>query len=372
MKTIMWFWFVLGALSATGTVIVTKSGRMARIRCGVSSFSYKLMWRHRGNFIVENNLRGLLRRGTVDITKRLILKKETDLEIFGVKEEDAGQFTCVVDGTSHEHTLLVVSVWASPSGDLLLGSEATLQCQVKGLDQGSTVQWKRPDGSAYGESHTAQLRPVDRSYAGTWKCMFSFGGKEYNESLHISVKEPAPTTSEPVTSKGSKDIWASPSGDLLLGSEATLQCQVKGLDQGSTVQWKRPDGSAYGESHTAQLRPVDRSYAGTWKCMFSFGGKEYNESLHISVKEPAPTTSEPVTSKGSKDICNPTCPNCTTPSAAQLLGLNWLLWVTVGVVVLLVCVIVLCKRIRRRKSVMDQAVNWIRAAPNDYFFQLVD
>lgn len=208
---------MLGALSATGTVIVTKSGRMARIRCGVSSFSYKLMWRHRGNFIVENNLRGLLRRGTVDITKRLILKKETDLEIFGVKEEDAGQFTCVVDGTSHEHTLLVVSVWASPSGDLLLGSEATLQCQVKGLDQGSTVQWKRPDGSAYGESHTAQLRPVDRSYAGTWKCMFSFGGKEYNESLHISVKEPAPTTSEPVTSKGSKDIRTTPSAAQLLG-----------------------------------------------------------------------------------------------------------------------------------------------------------
>ncbi|XP_038567030.1 T-cell surface glycoprotein CD4-like [Micropterus salmoides] len=273
MKTIVQFWFVLGALSATGTVIITKSGEKAMITCGEGSFSNKLLWYHRGNFIVENNVRGFPRKGTVDITKRFNLKKETDLEILGVKEEDAGQFTCVVDGTSHEHTLLVVSVWASPSGDLLLGSEATLQCQVKGLDQGSTVQWKRPDGSAYGESHTAQLRPVDRSYAGTWKCMFSFGGKEYSESLHISVKEPAPTTSEPVTSKGSKDI------------------------------------------------------------------------------------------------CNPTCPNCTTPSAAQLLGLNWLLWVTVGVVVLLVCVIVLCKRIRRRKSVMDQAsmsclhssVTWGRA-----------
>lgn len=213
----MWFGFVLGALSATGTVIVTKSGEKAIITCGVSSFSNKLLWYHRGNFIVENNVRGFPRKGTVDITKRFNLKKETDLEILGVKEEDAGPFTCVVDETSHEHTLLVVSVWASPSGDLLLGSEATLQCQVKGLDQGSTVQWKRPDGSAYGESHTAQLRPVDRSYAGTWKCMFSFGGKEYSESLHISVKEPAPTTSEPVTSKGSKDIRTTPSGAQLLG-----------------------------------------------------------------------------------------------------------------------------------------------------------
>lgn len=213
----MWFGFVLGALSATGTVIVTKSGEKAMITCGEGSFSNKLLWYHRGNFIVENNVRGFPRKGTVDITKRFNLKKETDLEILGVKEEDAGPFTCVVDEKSHEHTLLVVSVWASPSGDLLLGSEATLQCQVKGLDQGSTVQWKRPDGSAYGESHTAQLRPVDRSYAGTWKCMFSFGGKEYSESLHISVKEPAPTTSEPVTSKGSKDIRTTPSGAQLLG-----------------------------------------------------------------------------------------------------------------------------------------------------------
>lgn len=47
--------------------------------------------------------------GTVDITKRFNLKKETDLEILGVKEEDAGPFTCVVDEKSHEHTLLVVS-----------------------------------------------------------------------------------------------------------------------------------------------------------------------------------------------------------------------------------------------------------------------
>lgn len=63
---------VLGALSATGTVIVTKSGEKAMITCGEGSFSNKLLWYHRGNFIVENNVRGFPRKGinreTLDIT----------------------------------------------------------------------------------------------------------------------------------------------------------------------------------------------------------------------------------------------------------------------------------------------------------------
>lgn len=80
-----------------------------------------------------------------------------------------------------------VSVSASPSADLQLGSEATLQCQVKGLMPDYAVQWKRPGGSPHTTSQVVQLKSVARSDAGTWQCTFSHDGVTYNENLDIKV-----------------------------------------------------------------------------------------------------------------------------------------------------------------------------------------
>ncbi|XP_044065019.1 CD4-2 molecule, tandem duplicate 2 [Siniperca chuatsi] len=210
MNTIMWFGFVLSALSAAGKVILTKPGQNVPIECGVSSFT-NLEWYHGSNQIININKRDSIpRKGKFDIVSRLRLKQDMDLEIMGVKEEDAGKFTCKADRQSQEHILLVVSVSASPSSDLQLGSKLTLQCQVKGLDQGSTASWKRPDelppAKSHTESHTVKLKSVALSDAGIWKCTFSHGTEVYSESLEIKVKVPAPTTPAPVTLQVSKNV----------------------------------------------------------------------------------------------------------------------------------------------------------------------
>lgn len=82
---------------------------------------------------------------------------------------------------------LSVSVSASSSGDLLLGSEVTLKCQVTGLNPDSTVQWESPGGKSHAGSQ-AELKSVARSDAGTWKCTFSYDGTTYSESLEIKVQ----------------------------------------------------------------------------------------------------------------------------------------------------------------------------------------
>lgn len=81
-----------------------------------------------------------------------------------------------------------VSVSASPSADLQLGSEATLQCQVKGLMPEYAVQWERPGGSPHITSQVVQLKSVARSDAGAWNCTFSYDEMTYSESLNIKVK----------------------------------------------------------------------------------------------------------------------------------------------------------------------------------------
>lgn len=78
-------------------------------------------------------------------------------------------------------------VSVSPSGELQPGSNATLKCQVDGPSPGPSLKWKKPDNKPI-ESHTVEIKSVELSDAGTWKCEFSWNGKMETVSLNIKVK----------------------------------------------------------------------------------------------------------------------------------------------------------------------------------------
>ncbi|XP_019220362.1 T-cell surface glycoprotein CD4-like [Oreochromis niloticus] len=196
MKMLVWFVFVLGALSAAGEVFVAKVGGKVTLNCGVSSYTNSLRWYHGNDFLHSVPQRGLTLNGTVELVRRSVVR-QTDLEISSVKETDAGRFTCSADLTRHEHSLSLFSVSVSvvPSADLLLGSEATLQCDVKGFIEGCEVKWKSPNVDSPEWSPTAQLKPVTSSHDGTWQCIITCGSNQLSEDLTITVQEPPPTTS---------------------------------------------------------------------------------------------------------------------------------------------------------------------------------
>ncbi|XP_034730196.1 CD4-2 molecule, tandem duplicate 2 isoform X2 [Etheostoma cragini] len=218
MKTIVWFGFVLGALSAAGEVILKKPGQKATFQCSVETHTQNLVWNRGNDPIIRVNLKtGFPVKGPKH--KDNMKLRGTSLEISGVTEEDAGKFICIADGKRKEVTLLVVSVSASPSSELQLGSEATLQCRVKGLNPpDSPVQWKRPDGSTNSGSQTVQLKSVAHSDEGNWQCMFAYEGGTYIESLEIKVRDPVPKTTAPSSSTSSKDVSFNPppSTDVVL------------------------------------------------------------------------------------------------------------------------------------------------------------
>ncbi|XP_076010713.1 opioid-binding protein/cell adhesion molecule homolog isoform X2 [Genypterus blacodes] len=210
MKTVMWFGLVLAALSAAGEVIQTRPDQHATITCGVESFTKNLEWR-RGMFMMYNinGRTGGHRKGKGDIMGRISIGTEgLSLRISSVEEGDAGEFTCTVDGAQHRHTLLVVSVSVSPSADLQLESQATLQCQVRGLNPTPTVEWERPDGSPAG-SEPLDLQSVSSSDAGTWMCKFSHDGNKYKEPLDVRVKVPEQETPTPAPTTPQSSIQPS-------------------------------------------------------------------------------------------------------------------------------------------------------------------
>lgn len=191
MKTIVCFGIVLCSLCAAGEVLVRKPGEKVVLQCGIASSHVE--WLHGTDMIFNKPKKGFRRKGNSGTASRSKDYRNTNLQISGLKEEDAGKFTCTVDGKSQEHTLLVVSVSADPPGELQVGAEASLQCGVRGHDS-AAQQWKSPNGQKHPE--TVRIESVSLSDAGTWECVYSHEGVEYNESLVIKVKGPeaaAPT-----------------------------------------------------------------------------------------------------------------------------------------------------------------------------------
>ncbi|XP_030605562.1 Fc receptor-like protein 2 [Archocentrus centrarchus] len=202
MKMIVWFVFVLGARSAAGDVFIAKVGQKVTLNCEVSSYTRSLVWRRGDDLLCSVDQRGFNRKGTIDLAKRSAVR-HVNLEISGVRETDAGKFTCLADQTLREHSLAVVSVSVSvaPSAVLQLGSEATLQCDVRGLDEGYEVKWKSPNAGLPEGTSTTQLKPVTSLHDGTWQCVITYGGNQISESLTIKVKEPPPKTTPPDRTK---------------------------------------------------------------------------------------------------------------------------------------------------------------------------
>lgn len=148
-------------------------------------------------------------------------------------------------------------------------------------------------------------------------------------------------------------VSVGPSNVVQLGGKALLRCGVKGPKLDPVVQWKGPSGQSPAGSQEVQLSPVKASDEGVWQCVFSHGGQTFSQNVSIGVKVPPPQTT-PSVLKPSKDT--PASGVTVHPSAddVYLLGLSWWAWLALGggclfLTLLMVCVIILCKKIRRRK-----------------------
>ncbi|TNN02779.1 hypothetical protein fugu_010266 [Takifugu bimaculatus] len=208
MKRTLWLGFAVFfscALCADGYVVVKSPGEKVNLPCGVDQSGGTVTWKHEDSVVIQVDKNGFPRKGKVDLVQRATVRR-TALEITGVKEADAGMFTCTVNRNSEQHFLFVVTVSARPSAVLQLGGSATLHCQVKGLPlPPSAPQWRKPDGNPHPGSEEAELNPVARSDEGAWNCTFSHDGLMYGKSLDIRVTGAATTPAKPVPSDKGKE-----------------------------------------------------------------------------------------------------------------------------------------------------------------------
>ncbi|CAG6015044.1 unnamed protein product [Menidia menidia] len=193
MQTIVGFLFALFALCAESKTFIAEVGKKVTLQCGTPGHKTRLEWYQKNEKILMIlGTNGVPSKGTAQIKSRSNLRG-TALEISSVKETDAGEFTCEADGKKFSHEVLVISVWADPAPELTEGNKAVLRCEVKGLDQSTSVKWLGPDQSTFNQP-TVELEPVAASHGGKWSCSVTKGEASINAGLTLSVKAAAPVT----------------------------------------------------------------------------------------------------------------------------------------------------------------------------------
>ncbi|XP_020783729.2 T-cell surface glycoprotein CD4-like [Boleophthalmus pectinirostris] len=198
MKSALLFaWVLLSAQCAAETVVQTKPGGTASLKCGISDGVSVLKWLHNDQPVYTTNPRtGMPLRGKGEIVRRSRLKYERELEISQVTPADAGLFICRVKDKEEQHRLIVSAVSVAPPGPLQTGSGAVFRCDVSGRGGGSTVHWRGPDGQSYAEA-TVTLSHVTMKDSGSWECQITVNGKVMKESVQIQVREPRDQTTPP-------------------------------------------------------------------------------------------------------------------------------------------------------------------------------
>ncbi|XP_039475702.1 hemicentin-1-like isoform X1 [Oreochromis aureus] len=236
-----------------------------------------------------------------------------------------------------------------------VGGKVTLNCGVSSYRR--SLQWHHGndflhsvDQRGYPRKGTADLSrrsvvrqtnleisSVKETDAGRFTC--SADGTRHNHSLSLF----------------SVLVSVKPSAVLELNDEAKLQCEVKGQHQGCEVKWRSPNTYSLTNPSTVQLKPVKTSHNGAWECIVTCGRNTFSERLTIKVKEPPTTTTPPTTLKNITSfvtsVQGTTCTTCTANDCP--LGLSCSMWFVIGVccqcgMLLIVCVTVLCKCIKRR------------------------
>ncbi|XP_067094588.1 CD4-2 molecule, tandem duplicate 2 isoform X1 [Osmerus mordax] len=205
MKTVFLFCAFLSALGLVtleGNILFVKQGVSTKINCGVKITNQNVEWTFGDQKSLIVRINGRNGKQTKGNFPNIQVKRSGEyLDIQSADVGHAGLYTCKVDNTEHRHRLYIVTASVSPSSDILLGTAASLHCQVTGEPK-PKVEWLRPGGELAESSGQVQLSDVTLEDAGHWTCQISKDEEIHQETVNIRVQSSKPT----VPPSGPRDV----------------------------------------------------------------------------------------------------------------------------------------------------------------------
>ncbi|XP_037399224.1 B-cell receptor CD22-like [Pygocentrus nattereri] len=182
------------------------------------------------------------------------------LHLQTVSSEDAGSYSCAVEGSQHlrstAHSLRVryppknVSVSISPSGEIVEGISVTLTCSSDANPPEKIYTWFKRSASI-GEGKTYSIPNIRSEDSGEYTCQsLNDLGERRSTALQINVLYPPKSVS----------VYISPSGEIVEGSSVTLTCSSDGNPPVKIYTWFKVS-TPVGEGKTYNI-PNIRSFAG--------------------------------------------------------------------------------------------------------------
>uniref|UniRef100_A0A668S8B4 Ig-like domain-containing protein n=1 Tax=Oreochromis aureus TaxID=47969 RepID=A0A668S8B4_OREAU len=241
--------------------------------------------------------------------------------------------------TLHTHVVDVLGALSAAGEDFFakVGGKVTLNCGVSSYRR--SLQWHHGNDFLHSNMFFfSVLGTADLSRRSVVR----------QTNLEISSVKETDAGRFTCSADGTLLVSVKPSAVLELNDEAKLQCEVKGQHQGCEVKWRSPNTYSLTNPSTVQLKPVKTSHNGAWECIVTCGRNTFSERLTIKVKG----NTQLLGMKTFVCICGQRNIKMCTANDCPL-GLSCSMWFVIGVccqcgMLLIVCVTVLCKCIKRR------------------------
>ncbi|XP_037399337.1 B-cell receptor CD22-like isoform X2 [Pygocentrus nattereri] len=230
------------------------------------------------------------------LTKKTI--KNNQLHLQTVSSEDAGSYSCAVEGSqdlrSTAHSLRVryppknISVSISPSGEIVEGSSVTLTCSSDANPHEKNNTWFK-GSTPVGEGKTYSIPNIRSEDSGEYTCQSRNDlGERRSTDLQINVLYPPKNVS----------VSISPSGEIVEGSSVTLSCSSDGNPPVKMYTWFKGT-TPEGEGKTYSIPNIRSEHSGEYTCQNrNDHGQRRSTAVHLNVLYPPKNVSVSISPSG--------------------------------------------------------------------------
>ncbi|XP_053506542.1 hemicentin-1-like [Ictalurus furcatus] len=167
-----------------------------------------------------------------------------------------------------------MSVSASPSASVLLGSSVSLRCSSDANPAVLNYTWYRENGEQIGTGNHLTMNTTDSTHSGLYYCSAQNQHGDHNSSVLLDVLYGPRNTS----------VSASPSASVLLGSSASLRCSSDANPAVLNYTWYRENGEQIGTRNHITINTTDSTHSGLYYCRAQNQHGDHNSSVLLDVQ----------------------------------------------------------------------------------------